>query len=211
MRRQRNNSPIARRDSEGSASPGSCGVRPTCERLLWQNTRVGYVENNLIAGESVTYRARLHRILFLKPILIAAAILAFAGLIFYALDLRNSLSTETVLVIWVAVLVIAAVPVLGAALSWYSAEFAVTNKRVILKTGFIQSKTAEMFLNKVESVGVEQSIGGRILSYGTIVIRGTGGSLEPFHRVSAPLKFRNEIQEQIGKSFEPGKRSTLTG
>ena len=211
MRRQRNNSPIARRDSEGSASPGSCGVRPTCERLLWQNTRVGYVENNLIAGESVTYRARLHRILFLKPILIAAVILAFAGLIFYALDLRNSLSTETVLVIWVAVLVIAAVPVLGAALSWYSAEFAVTNKRVILKTGFIQSKTAEMFLNKVESVGVEQSIGGRILGYGTIVIRGTGGSLEPFHRVSAPLKFRNEIQEQIGTSFEPGKRSTSTG
>ena len=68
----------------------------------------------------------MHRILFLKPILIAAVILAFAGLIFYALDLRNSLSTETVLLIWVAVLVIAAVPVLGAALSWYSAEFAVT-------------------------------------------------------------------------------------
>ncbi len=178
---------------------------------MWQNTRVGYVENNLISGEEITYRARLHSILFLKPVFFAAVILAFAGLIFYALDLRNSLSIETIVVIWVAVPVIAAIPVLGAALSWLSAEFAVTNKRVILKTGFIQSKTAEMFLNKIESVGVEQSIAGRILGYGTIVIRGTGGSLEPFHRVFAPLKFRNEIQEQIGKTFEPGRRTTSTG
>jgi uncharacterized membrane protein YdbT with pleckstrin-like domain len=178
---------------------------------LWQNTRVGYVENNLITGEGVTYRARLHWILFLKPLFFAAVILAFVGLIFYALDLQNSLSPQTLVLTGVAVLVIAAVPVLGAFLSWHSAEFAVTNKRVILKTGFIQSKTAEMFLNKVESVGVEQSIGARILGYGTIVIRGTGGSLEPFHRVSAPLKFRNEIQEQIGTAFEPGRRSTSSG
>jgi uncharacterized membrane protein YdbT with pleckstrin-like domain len=172
---------------------------------------VGYVDNNLITDEVVTYRARLHWFLFLKPALIAAVILAVAGLLFYALDLRNSVSPETVLVISAVVLVIAALPVLSALLSWLSAEFAVTNKRVILKTGFIQSKTAEMFLNKIESVGVEQSLGGRILGYGTIVIRGTGGSLEPFHRVSAPLKFRNEIQEQIGKSFESGRRSTSTG
>ena len=88
-----------------------------------------------------------------------------------------------------------------------SAEFAVTNKRVILKTGFVQSKTAEMFLNKIESVGVDQSISGRILGFGTIVIRGTGGSLEPFHRVSHPLRFRNEIQEQIGRSGETLKQS----
>lgn len=85
-------------------------------------------------------------------------------------------------------------------LSWRSAEFAVTNKRVILKTGFLQSKTAEMFLNKIESVGVDQSISGRILGFGSITIRGTGGSFEPFHRVSSPLRFRNEIQEQIGRA-----------
>jgi uncharacterized membrane protein YdbT with pleckstrin-like domain len=166
---------------------------------------VGYVENNLISGESVTYRARLHWFLFIKPVLITAAIVGVAAFAFYILDLRQSLSIGMILGIWGALIVIGAVPVLAALLTWLSAEFAVTNKRVILKTGFIQSKTAEMFLNKIESVGVEQSIAGRVLGYGTIVIRGTGGSLEPFHRVSAPLKFRNEIQEQIGKSFQASR------
>jgi uncharacterized membrane protein YdbT with pleckstrin-like domain len=172
---------------------------------------VGYVDNNLITGEAVTYRARLHWILFVKPVLIGLALIAIVAWIFYAADLGKVLSAQVALLVWVGVLVISAVPVLAAFLTWHSAEFAVTNKRVILKTGFIQSKTAEMFLNKIESVGVDQSIGGRILGYGTIVIRGTGGSLEPFHRVSAPLRFRNEIQEQIGKSFGPLTRSTSTG
>src|SRR5438552_3132196 len=164
---------------------------------------MGYVNDNLIAGETITYRARLHWFLFVKPILIGLSIIAVAALVFYAADLRNALSGQTAVLIGLAILVISALPSLATALTWHSAEFAVTNKRVILKTGFIESKTAEMFLNKIESVGVDQSIAGRILGYGTIVIRGTGGSLEPFHRVSAPLRFRRQIQEQIGKSFEP--------
>jgi uncharacterized membrane protein YdbT with pleckstrin-like domain len=164
---------------------------------------VGYIDNNLISGEVVTYRARLHWILFVKPILIALAIIAVSALIFYAADLGNELSTQAILLAAMVIVVISAGPLITVAMSWHSAEFAVTNKRVILKVGFIQSQTAEMFLNKIESVGVDQSIGGRILGYGTIVIRGTGGSLEPFHRVSAPLLFRKQIQEQIGQSFEP--------
>jgi uncharacterized membrane protein YdbT with pleckstrin-like domain len=172
---------------------------------------MGYVNDNLITGEALTYRARLHWILFIKPTLIGLTIIAVAAFIFFAANLANVLSAQAMMLIGIAVLLIAALPVLGAALTWHSAEFAVTNKRVILKTGFIQSKTAEMFLNKIESVGVDQSITGRILDYGTIVIRGTGGSLEPFHCVSAPLHFRRQIQEQIGKSFEPVTPSTSKG
>ena len=171
---------------------------------------MGYVEDNLITGESISYRARLHWLLFIKPALIAIVIMAIAGFIFYAADLGKVLSTQTALLVWIGVLVISAAPVLAKALTWRSAEFAVTNKRVILKTGFIQSKTAEMFLNKIESVGVDQSIAGRVFGYGTVVIRGTGGSLEPFHHVSNPLLFRKEIQEQIGKPFETFQRSTPT-
>ncbi|HLY54913.1 MAG TPA: PH domain-containing protein, partial [Stellaceae bacterium] len=46
---------------------------------------------------------------------------------------------------------------------------------------------------KVESVDVEQSIGGRIFGYGTVVLRGTGGSLEPIRNIANPLDFRSAI------------------
>jgi hypothetical protein len=50
-----------------------------------------------------------------------------------------------------------------------------------------------MNISKVESVDVNQSILGRILGYGTIIVRGTGGSLEPMRRIADPLSFRSRI------------------
>jgi hypothetical protein len=50
-----------------------------------------------------------------------------------------------------------------------------------------------MNMDKVESVDVDQSILGRLLDYGTVTIRGTGESQDPFKNVAAPLEFRNRI------------------
>lgn len=77
----------------------------------------------------------------------------------------------------------------------YTDEFAVTNRRVIVKTGLISRKTLEMNLSKIESVNVDQSISGRLLGYGTITIIGTGGTRESFPNISKPLLFRKKFQE----------------
>ena len=58
-------------------------------------------------------------------------------------------------------------------------EIAVTDQRVIYKRGFICRQTAEMNMDKVESVDVDQSILGRLLDYGTIhVERARGAGIE---------------------------------
>ena len=72
---------------------------------------------------------------------------------------------------------------------------AVTNKRVIIKVGLISRRTAELNLNKVENIGVNQSILGRILNYGTITVVGTGGTHEQFRWVASPIEFRRAVQE----------------
>ena len=61
---------------------------------------------------------------------------------------------------------------------------------------------------KIESVGVEQSITGRTLGFRNH--RHPRNRRVPwnlFHRVSSPLRFRNEIQEQVGRSSQPVNRS----
>ena len=77
----------------------------------------------------------------------------------------------------------------------YTDEFAITNKRVIVKTGLISRKTLEMNHSKIESVNVEQSIVGRIFGFGTIRIVGTGGTKESFTNIKKPLTFRKRFQE----------------
>jgi uncharacterized membrane protein YdbT with pleckstrin-like domain len=80
-----------------------------------------------------------------------------------------------------------------------TSEFAVTNRRVVVKVGLVSRKTIELNLEKVESIGVEQTILGRILDYGTIVIIGTGGTREPFRGIRDPLGFRRAVN-QAGES-----------
>ena len=78
-------------------------------------------------------------------------------------------------------------------------EMAVTNRRVVIKTGLASRKTIEMLLNKVESIEVSETTGGRMLGYGTIVVIGTGGTPQPFHKDAHPLEFRSQVQQQIEK------------
>jgi hypothetical protein len=70
---------------------------------------------------------------------------------------------------------------------------AITNRRVVAKIGFIWRRTIEMERQKVESVSVDQSILGRMLDYGTIIVRGTGSTLEPMVHIDSPVEFRNKL------------------
>lgn len=77
---------------------------------------------------------------------------------------------------------------------WLS-EFVITNRRIIIKTGFIARETFEMNLSKIESVNVDQSVFGRIFNFGSMTIIGSGGTRETFHKISRPLAFRKAFQE----------------
>jgi hypothetical protein len=59
-------------------------------------------------------------------------------------------------------------------------------------------------LAKIESISVDQSLAGRMFGFGTIVVRGTGGTPEPFATIAHPLEFRRRVQEQIDKLPEGG-------
>jgi uncharacterized membrane protein YdbT with pleckstrin-like domain len=72
-------------------------------------------------------------------------------------------------------------------------EIAVTDRRIIYKRGFIRRVTAEMNMDKVESVDVTQSILGRLLDYGSIHVRGTGEGIEHLHNIAHPVDLRNCI------------------
>ena len=140
---------------------------------------VGYIESNLLSDEQLVYKARLHGIIFVKPCAII-----FLGLIFLFIQ---PIIAGVVMVIGLA----AAVPTW---VDYVSSEFGVTNKRVIIKVGFIRRRTLELLLRHVEAISVDQSVTGRILGFGSLTLTGTGGVRELFHNVKSPLEFRRRIQ-----------------
>ena len=82
---------------------------------------------------------------------------------------------------------------LAAAIRRRATEIVVTDRRVIFKRGLITRHTVEMNVSRIETVDVEQGLGGRIWGYGTVLIRGTGVGLEPLVGVGSPLVIRNAI------------------
>jgi uncharacterized membrane protein YdbT with pleckstrin-like domain len=140
----------------------------------------------------VSTLGRLHWIVYRRAIgalILAVVLLAVAtgapGLA------RNTAGTINIIVL--VVLVLAVCLAFKAWFDQWITEIAVTNRRVIYKRGFIKRYTAEMNMDKVESVIVTQSILGRMLNYGTIHVRGTGEGIEHLHDVWAPLSLRNCI------------------
>jgi len=53
--------------------------------------------------------------------------------------------------------------------------------------------TTELLLTKVESIGVNQRLTGRVCNYGSLTVIGTGGTREVFYRVHDPIGFRNLV------------------
>ncbi len=148
---------------------------------------MSYVDAVLQKNETVLHRGRLHWIVYLRGVLL----LVLAAVLL----LLPVAQGWQVLVNWLAILAAAlSVPFLVHA--WYDqwiTEVAVTDRRIIYKRGLIRRMTAEMNLEKVESVNVVQSILGRILDYGTIDVRGTGGGIEGVGGIAQPLAFRSAI------------------
>jgi uncharacterized membrane protein YdbT with pleckstrin-like domain len=122
-------------------------------------------------------------------------------LLYYALS-QTGIESKTLHVMEggsIALLVSGAIAILMGMIRRNATEMAVTNRRVVIKTGLVNRKTIEMLLGKVESIEVNETAVGRMLGYGTIVVIGTGGTPEPFHKVAHPLEFRSQVQQQIEK------------
>src|ERR1022692_1604372 len=155
------------------------------ERFVGEE-QMSYVESNLVPGEVVIYQTRLHWIVMLGHVVLGCLLLGLSGVLLYYAFSQTGIQSGKLHIMeggGVALLVCGVVAILVGMVRRNATEMAVTNRRVVIKTGLASRKTIEMLLNKVES----------------IVVSGTGGTPEPFHKVAHPLEFRSQVQQQIEK------------
>ncbi len=148
---------------------------------------MSYTESHLLPGEKITYQGGLHWFPFLAAYLL--------GAVFTLIGLAGVFAETW----WLTIVGLAvAVPTfISTYITKSTSEFSITNKRVVIKVGFIKRRTLETMLSKVETIGVEQSLIGRLFDFGTIVVVGTGGTKEPFRNIGDPLEFRRQVQAQV--------------
>lgn len=150
---------------------------------------MNYIQKNLLSGEEIKYVARLHFFLFVQPI-----ILLLIGAFLASSPKEISAMTHYA---GLLILFFGIVSLLSRILIKVGSSYAVTNKRVILKTGVISRRAVDLVLAKCEGLHIKQNILGRIFNFGTITVT-TGGVSSSYPYIADPLAFRREINTQIG-------------
>ena len=151
---------------------------------------MSYIRKVLQPNETLIYQTKLHWLIYARAVffLVIAAACAIAGDYAGSPDFLNAGLAAAALFV-----VFGAISAIHAAIKRATTELAVTDHRVIFKRGIVSRYTIEMARSKIESIDVHQSFWGRIFNYGTILVRGTGGSLEPFRNIEHPIQLRSSI------------------
>ena len=146
---------------------------------------MSYIQNNLQAGEEIKYKADIHWYIFAYPVILLLLSAFFS-------------SAQTGLFYYVSIFLLLSglFQLIKRILLKMGAEYVVTNKKVILKSGILNRDALEFVLNKCEGIRINQSLMGRMLGFGSIVVT-TGGVTNKFDFITNPIKFRNEINAQI--------------
>lgn len=108
-----------------------------------------YVENSLGKNETLVKKAELNALFLLSAWL--------KGILFFFL------------------LFIPTIKAIVATVKFNHIELAITNKRVIGKTGVANTDSLDAPLNKVQNASVKQTLGGKIFNYGVVQIDTAAG------------------------------------
>jgi uncharacterized membrane protein YdbT with pleckstrin-like domain len=141
---------------------------------------MSYIEQTLMPGENVVSEATLHWALFIAP-----ALVTLFGLLVYAGDGGS------------IVIILGLIWLGWRFLVYQSTELAVTNHRVLAKSGILRRHCIDLQNNKVEGLTYNQGIIGRIFGYGSIFVRGTGIGMVPIPYVAAPEAFKRDVSIAI--------------
>jgi uncharacterized membrane protein YdbT with pleckstrin-like domain len=135
---------------------------------------VAFPRRLLTEGEEIVLDLRPHWIALLKPIFWTVVIGSVTGLIWVKAggDVQNWIRIAVLAAAFVLWIPLAAVP----AARWRFTMFALTNERVITRTGVIAKHSKEIPLETINDVTFNQKIIERMIKAGDLVIESAGES-----------------------------------
>ncbi len=156
------------------------------------------LSDNLIPNETVLFQAHKHWVAPIRASLVAIGLILIAGLLGIIKPSGDGFLgwIGSVLGLIQGGLVIAGgVWIAYNIVLWRTAQFAVTNLRVLRYEGLIRRRTSETLLSSVTDVRVVVGLLGRQLGYGDLrIVTGAGeAAADSFIWITQPLEFRNAM------------------
>jgi len=186
-----------------------------------------YVENNLINDEKIVKKATLSPLpLVVNGIKILISVAIFIGFIIYfgALMIASGLAsvsfmdmmailgdmgafTSVWLVLCFVIIFAVIIHEIKSFFRYFNMDVAITNKRVIGKTGIIRVETMDAPLDKINNVNVSKGLFGRMLKYGSIIISTANFGTFRYDYISNVDEYKSILMAEIDKYTNPQKEN----
>ena len=155
----------------------------------------------LTDGESVVVDTRTHPKALVLPIVVLVVILAVA----IYLDRKTGNGTVS-LGEWIVALLVFVWFVLRPFLTWLTATYTITTKRLITREGLIARRGHDIPLMRISDVAYDQGILDRLLGCGTLVISdaSTHGSVR-LHDIPHVELVQRRLTELLGHAGGPAR------
>ena len=163
-------------------------------------------KKNLQEGEELLYVPLLHWFYTVKGMVFSLPFF-LALLIFWRLagtlscfEIAETFMKSIIRNVFFTIILIVLLDFIRRIFHYLSTEYGVTNKRLMIRRGFIRLLTAEIPTDRIESIYCTQGLFGRLFCYGTLHISGIGGKMPVFFMVHRPYALRRKITEIIEKN-----------
>lgn len=155
-----------------------------------------YVEKTLAGGEEIIHRANFNWTYSFFPVFWFSLGVAPLVMFFY-MQFAAEIPFEQLRFGWWSSIIAGAAGsliLINHLIILTTTEIAVTTFRFVYKTGLVSRHTQEVSLNKIEEITLHQTVWGRLLSYGKLVLRGTGVGVITLPDLDDPIRLRRIIE-----------------
>jgi uncharacterized membrane protein YdbT with pleckstrin-like domain len=150
---------------------------------------MSYITKNLLPEEQILFSTKKHIIIFIYPLL-----WTLFSMVASSYMVTNDILAQLAWAPWLLALLFWCY----AGLEYLFSEFAVTNKRVMMREGFFYRHSNELRLATISQVTIDQSLLGQILNYGTVSINAFG-AFDSYNIIAKPFTFQKNVNEQLDK------------
>lgn len=146
---------------------------------------MSYVSNHLLPNEQIEHLGKTTFLYVLPPLI---------GMIFFIIVGAAALGEDEAvggIILFLAVIFF--VSFIYRCIVAATSEFAITNKRIILKRGLISIKVSDIALYRCDGISFDQGFFGRLLGYGVATTGSVGARTQKYPALAQPGVFRNAL------------------
>jgi membrane protein YdbS with pleckstrin-like domain len=167
-------------------------------------------EDHLQGDETIVFRAHPSRIGLVPPIALAI-VAALVGLVAYQ-RMASETAGRVALAVAGVVVLVALLSALVGLVRLRSNEYILTTHRLIEQYGILSKRSVDSYLSKINNVEHSQSLWGRILGFGDVMVdTASKDGITVFPRIAHPIEFKRAILAACEAYRGAGPAMAMTG